>query len=287
MPQPPHQVPGTLYVVATPIGNLEDISARARRVLSQVDLIAAEDTRRSGALLAHLGISKPVESYHEHNEPQKAASLLGALCRGSSVALITDAGVPVISDPGAHLIAQALEAGVAVSPIPGPSAVLAALSVSGFGADRFLFAGYPPRKPGQRRQFYHQLAAMAVPVVIYEAPHRVRKSLDDAIAVLGEDRPAFIAREMTKQFEEFRRGPLGQLRAHYDAVDPLGEFTIVLGPAEPAATDPSAEGRDAAEAAQLLARTDLPVKQACAILSAATGLARNKAYELILQARDK
>lgn len=281
---PPSHPPGILYVVATPIGNLEDLSDRARRVLSEVDLVAAEDTRRTQTLLTHLGLGKPIEMYHQHVEREKAEELLAQLRAGKSVALVSDAGVPVISDPGAHLVARAWEEGVVVSPIPGPSAVLSALSVSGFSADRFLFAGYPPRKTGERRAFYRHLASSDVPVAIHESPHRLVESLDDALAEIGPERMTLIAREMTKRYEELLRGPLGELRRPYDEVEPIGEFTLVFAAAE-ASEAPSASRGDALRAAQLLHEAGLPTRQAADILAAASGLSRNEAYALLLDAR--
>jgi 16S rRNA (cytidine1402-2'-O)-methyltransferase len=280
MPEPP----GTLYLVATPIGNLADLSPRVSQVLAEVDLILAEDTRRTLTLLSALGIHRPLESHHQHTErahtPQKIADLLA----GRSLALVSDAGVPGISDPGAHLVAAAWEHAIPVVPVPGPSAVLSALSVCGFPADAFTFAGYPPHQASDRRRFYAAHAASAIPVVIFEAPHRLPESLDEAIAQFGEDRCALIAREMTKHFEEYRRGTLAQLRGHYDEVEPRGEYTIVFEGAPPGDA-PTATSANVAEATRLLAATDLPTRQAAEILAAACGLSRNAAYDLILAAR--
>lgn len=281
---PSSQPPGILYVVATPIGNLEDLSDRARRVLSEVDLVAAEDTRRTQTLLTHLGLGKPIEMYHQHVEREKAEGLLEALRAGKSVALVSDAGVPVISDPGAHLVARAWEEGIAVSPIPGPSAVLSALSVSGFNADRFHFAGYPPRKAGERRAFYRGIRDVRVPTVIHESPHRLVESLDDALAEIGPERTTLIAREMTKRYEELLRGPLGELRGRYDEGEPIGEFTLVFAAAEVSERPPAATG-DPLRAAQLLREAGLPTRQAADILAAASGLSRNEAYALLIKAQ--
>lgn len=281
---PSSQPPGILYVVATPIGNLEDLSDRARRVLSEVDIVAAEDTRRTQTLLTHFCLGKPIEMYHQHVEREKAEELLESLRAGKSIALVSDAGVPVVSDPGAHLVARAWEEGVAVSPIPGPSAVLSALSVSGFNADRFLFAGYPPRKASERRAFYRGIAHMDVPTVIHESPHRLVESLDDALTEIGPERMTLIAREMTKRYEELLRGPLGDLRPRYDEVEPIGEFTLVFAPAEASEAPPPSRG-DARRAAQLLCEAGIPTRQAADILAAATGLSRNEAYALLIAAR--
>lgn len=285
MPDPNLPNPGALYILATPIGNLEDLSDRTKRILAEVDLVAAEDTRRTQTLLSHLAIHKPIESYHEHNERDKAEKLLRRLREGASIALVTDAGVPTISDPGAHLVARALAEGIPVSPIPGPSAILSALSVSGFNADRFIFAGYPPRKPGERRAFYAALADSDVPAVIYEAPHRLKESLDDAIAELGGGRVALIAREMTKRFEEIRRDALEDLRRHYDTAEPLGEFTIVLAPEASDGKPSAASNADLTRAAQLLLAAGVHTGDAADILAAAAGVSRNEAYATVLKAR--
>jgi 16S rRNA (cytidine1402-2'-O)-methyltransferase len=273
---------GCLYVVATPLGNLQDLSPRAAQVLHDVDLVAAEDTRRAQTLLSHLGLRKPVESCHEHTERGKSQRLVARLLAGQCVAYVSDAGVPGLSDPGALLVAAAWEAGVRVVPIPGPSAVATALSVCGFNADRFLFAGYPPRKRGERQAFYAELAAQTVPTVIYEAPHRIRESLGDAQQAFGPQRLAVIGREMTKQFEEFLRGPLSELRAHFETHEPLGEFTVVFAGAE--ADQPSSAPTDVARVTELLAATDLTTSKAAEVLCA-LGVARNDAYDAILKLR--
>lgn len=272
---------GCLYVVATPLGNLQDLSPRAAQTLRDVDLVAAEDTRRAHTLLAHLGVRKPLESCHEHTERDKRQRLVACLLAGQSVAYVSDAGVPGLSDPGALLVEAAWEAGVRVVPIPGPSAVATALSVSGFRADRFLFAGYPPRRRGERQAFFAQLAAQTVPTVIYEAPHRIRQSLADARTAFGPQRPALIGREMTKQFEEFLRGPLGELCAHFEAHEPIGEFTVVFAGA---ATSTPATVVDVPRAAEILAATDLPTAKAAQVLEA-LGMSRNEAYQAILKLR--
>jgi 16S rRNA (cytidine1402-2'-O)-methyltransferase len=249
--------------------------------LHEVDRVAAEDTRRARTLLAHLGLHKPVESCHEHTERGKSEGLVARLLAGESVAYVSDAGVPGVSDPGAQLVAAAWDAGVRVVPIPGPCAVVTALSVCGFPADRFLFAGYPPRSRGERQAFFAELATQTVPIVIFEAPHRIRQSLADAQQLFGPQRLAVIGREMTKQFEEFLRGPLGELCAHFATHEPIGEFTVVFAGAQPSA--PAARA-DVTRATELLAATDLPTAKAAEIL-AALGMSRNEAYEAILRLR--
>lgn len=277
---------GCLYIVATPIGNLSDLSDRARQTLTDVDLIAAEDTRRTQTLLAHLGLHRPLQSCHEHNEREKSSQLVEALASGKSVALVTDAGVPVISDPGSHLVATAWERGFRVIPIPGPSAVLSALSVSGFNSDRFFFAGYAPRKSTERRRFYRENATAPFPVVVYEVPHRLRQSLEDAAAELGDDRLVCMAREMTKQFEEVRRESLGELRQHCATVEPLGEYTLVFGPSQIPAEEATPTVGDLQQAARLALEAGLRTGQAADLLAAASGVSRKQAYSLLLRLRD-
>jgi 16S rRNA (cytidine1402-2'-O)-methyltransferase len=228
---------GTLYVVATPLGNLEDITLRALRVLKEVALVACEDTRRTRILLTHFGIHAPVTSYFEHNKLRKGARLLETLEAGQSVALVTDAGTPGISDPGFLLVKQAREAGIPVVPVPGPSAVVAALSAAGVPADRFLFDGFLPVKPGRRVHRLEALRELGLTVVCYESPHRILASLEAIAQVFGE-REIVVAREMTKQFEEIVRGPAGALRQRFAAGTARGEFTVII-PAAPPGPVPS------------------------------------------------
>jgi 16S rRNA (cytidine1402-2'-O)-methyltransferase len=217
---------GTLYLIATPIGNLEDLSPRAVRLLGAVRLIAAEDTRQSRHLLRHFDIHTPLTSYFEHNKLGKLDTILQTLAEGD-VALISDAGTPALNDPGYELVRACLAAGHTVSPIPGPSAPLAALVASGLPTDRFLYLGYLPRKGGERRRAIAAVAHLPYTLIFLEAPHRLLAALADLEAELG-DRPAAVARELTKLFEEIRRGPLSELRAHFAAVAPRGEITLVI-----------------------------------------------------------
>lgn len=221
---------GTLYVVGTPIGNLEDITLRALRVLKEVGLVACEDTRRTRGLLSHFDIHVPVTSYFEHNKVSKGAAILKTLGEGQSVALVTDAGTPGISDPGFLLVRAAREAGIPVVPIPGPSAVATALSAAGEPADRFVFDGFLPVKPGRRVHRLEHLRTLETTVVCYESPHRILASLE-AIAQVFGDAEIVVARELTKQFEEIVRGPAGVLRERFAAGPVRGEFTIVIPPA--------------------------------------------------------
>jgi len=220
-------MPGTLYVVATPIGNLEDVTLRALRVLRSVSVIAAEDTRRSSRLLQHYSISTPTTSLHEHNEHKKTPSLIRQLLGGESIALVSDAGTPVISDPGARLIAEAHAAGLRVEPIPGPSAVMAALSASGFAGDTFVFLGFPPARATQRLKWLADVAAERRTLVLYEAPHRIRETLSDMLTVFG-DRTVALGRELTKAHEELVVRPISR---HLQSMsEPKGEYTLVVAP---------------------------------------------------------
>ena len=218
-------MPGTLFVVATPIGNLEDITARALRVLGEVSLIAAEDTRRTAHLLARYAITTPMTSLHEHNEEKKGASLVGRLRHGESIALVSDAGTPTVSDPGHRFIAAAIEAGIRVEPIPGPSAALAALAVSGLPTDTFLFLGFPPVKAKDRFEWFEALRSATRTVVFFEAPHRIRATLEQILAVVGDCQVA-IGRELTKAHEELVRGPISEVMRGLVAA--RGEFTVVI-----------------------------------------------------------
>jgi 16S rRNA (cytidine1402-2'-O)-methyltransferase len=256
--------PGILFVVATPIGNLADASPRSIEALKGVDLIACEDTRTTRTLLARYGIAARTVALHEHNERRAAAALIAALREGKGVALVSDAGTPALSDPGAWLIAEAHRAGIRVSPLPGPSAAAAALSISGFPAERFLFAGFLPAAAAARRKALEALD-LPWPVVIYEAPHRIAQCLDDLRARYGDRREVLIARELTKKFEEAVRLPLGEAPAWLAAraERSKGEFVLVLGPGDgeqPRSLDPEKvlaillEAVAPSEAARLAAR---------------------------------
>jgi 16S rRNA (cytidine1402-2'-O)-methyltransferase len=222
---------GKLLVVATPIGNLDDLSPRARAAFEAADLIACEDTRHTGRLLAHLGIKKPLVSLHEHNERQRLPRLLADLREGRTIALASDAGTPLLSDPGFLLVREAAAAGIRIEPIPGPAAPIAALVVSGLPPYPFTFAGFPPPKTGKRRTFYRGWADLGHTLVLFESPHRLLVSLEDALAELG-DRPAAIARELTKMHEEVLRGRLSDLLEDLKGRPSLkGEFVVVIGTA--------------------------------------------------------
>jgi 16S rRNA (cytidine1402-2'-O)-methyltransferase len=281
-------LPGTLYLVATPIGNLEDITLRALRVLhEEVTLIACEDTRQTRKLLEHFEVQKPIISYHEHNEADRAAELVDRLQQNESIALVTDAGTPLISDPGYRVVRLAIERGVPVVPIPGASATLAALSASGLPSDEFRFIGFLPAKAGARRKALEQLLGESATIIAYESPHRVLEALADIAEVLGE-RAVVLARELTKLHEEFLRGSALEIRrelAERPAVK--GEITLVIGRSEekPALDDPLAEierlqneeGLDRMDAIKAVAkRLDLPKREVYRLLTEQSSSPRDK-----------
>jgi 16S rRNA (cytidine1402-2'-O)-methyltransferase len=271
--------PGVLFVVATPIGNLDDISSRACAVLGDVDVIAAEDTRRSGQLLERLGLATPLVSLHEHNEDARAEELLRRLADGESVALVSDAGTPLISDPGYRLVSRAREAGIAVSAVPGCCAAIAALSVAGLPTARFRFEGFLPSRAVARRARLRDLRACPETLVFYEAVHRMREALVDLAAIFGEERPAFLARELTKLHETTYRGSLAAVIAARGA-DPggeKGEFTLVVGGAPE--TEP---GRAEIERVASILAAELPAAQAATLAARITGASRREAYRLLL-----
>ncbi|MDB5095899.1 MAG: hypothetical protein JWM80_320 [Cyanobacteria bacterium RYN_339] len=255
----------TLYLVGTPIGNLGDMTFRAVETLKAVDLIAAEDTRESRKLLNHFGIDKPTTAYHEHNRREAGARLIARLLGGESIALITDAGMPGISDPGEDLVKEAIAAGIPVVPIPGPTALVTALVASGLPAGRFAFEGFLPREPKLRRRKLRELAGEPRTMVFYEAPHRLDDTLADMIGVWGEDRQATVGRELTKQFEEHRRGTLAELVAHFTATAPRGEIVLTVAGGPPVEVELGdwraqlgaalAEGQKATDAAKAIAKT--------------------------------
>lgn len=227
---PPALRPGTLYLVATPIGNLEDMTLRALRVLRQCDLVAAEDTRRSGQLLRHFGIARPLVSCFQHNEARRSPEILARLQAGQTVALVTDAGSPGISDPGERLVRATLAAGCRVEAVPGPCALVAALTASGLPTAEFHFVGFLPHKSGARRKRLEALLALPGTLVLYESPHRIEKLLAE-LAELGPDRAVVLARELTKKFEEFLRGRPAELLSALSGSRRKGEFVVLIAPA--------------------------------------------------------
>ena len=276
---------GTLYVVATPIGNLQDITLRALDILKTVDAIAAEDTRHTAHLLSHFGIRKPLFAVHEHNETKAAGQLITRLQNGESVALVTDAGTPGISDPGAVVVKACHEAGLTVVPVPGPSAVIAALSAAGITARAFAFQGFLPATAAQRRRALEAVKSLDAALVVYEAPHRVLASVADMAMVLGAERPLAVARELTKAFETIHRCLLGEAEAWLegDANRQRGEFVLMVEPAARVEESPVSE--EAARVLKLLL-AELPLKQAVKLAASITGIKKNALYDHALQLQE-
>ena len=271
---------GSLYVVSTPIGNLRDITLRAIDLLRSVDLILAEDTRHSRRLLDHHGIATPMLSYHEHNEARATSAAIARLREGRDVALISDAGTPLVSDPGVRLVRAAAEAGIPVVPVPGPSAVLAALVSSALGSERFTFFGFLARKGRERDEALEELSGLRHTSVLYEAPNRVAATLGEIAARGSADRRVVVARELTKQFEEIRRGTVSDLAAYYESSPPRGEVVIVL---EGITIQPLAEDELRSRARSLRA-SGLSARDVAAALVREAGASRNLAYRLAHEA---
>jgi 16S rRNA (cytidine1402-2'-O)-methyltransferase len=277
----PGLAPG-LYVVSTPIGNLRDVTLRALDILASADVVCAEDTRVAGKLLSAFGVSARLRPYHDHNGAQARPGLLAELEKGARIALISDAGTPLISDPGYKLVREAAERGINVVAIPGASAPLAALASSGLPTDRFMFAGFPPPKSAARKRFLADMKSVQATLVFFEGPSRLAASLADMAEVLGP-REAAVARELTKKFEETRRGNLAELAAHYQSEGPpRGEIVVLAGPPSGRA-EPDANAIDAA----ILAGDDArPLKEVAAEIAEKFGLKRRDVYERALQLRD-
>lgn len=274
---------GTLYVVATPLGNLGDISERARATLASVALVAAEDTRRTRALLSHLGLHPPLTSFHAHSPRSRVERILATLAQGESVALVTDAGTPTISDPGASLVDRARAAGALVVAIPGPSAVTAALSISGLGADRYIFLGFPPRRGPERKRLLDMAAASPVTVVLFESALRLVPLLDDLMAVAGAPRRVAVARELTKMHEELQAGTLADITGYYREHPARGEVTVVMEGAATPSPDEASEDRTAAvqtRARELLAE-GASRRDVVQIVARELQLSRNEAYRMV------
>lgn len=288
---------GCLHLVATPIGNLEDITLRALRILKEADLVACEDTRRTQKLLNHYAIRKKLVSYHEHNEMTRAPELVIEMEQGAKVALVTDAGMPAISDPGHHLVSLCLRHKIPVVPVPGATALVAALAASGLPTEEFLFLGFLPNRSTVRRKALKSLAGERRTIVFYEAPHRLREMLSDALQILG-DRPAVVAREVTKLHEEFARGTLSDLTAEFTRREPRGEITVLVGASTGDAAQMRVSGvpEDSAGRAALLS---LPLRveeimraqgvdQKAALKQAARemGITKREAYQRMLREKD-
>ncbi|AHI28667.1 16S rRNA methyltransferase [Marinobacter similis] len=278
------QAQGVLYIVATPIGNLDDLSSRAVSVLNGVDVVAAEDTRHSGRLLQHLGLHKRLIALHDHNERDRAGSLLQELEAGRSVALISDAGTPLISDPGYVLVREARSRGLKVSPIPGACALVAALSAAGLPTDRFLFVGFLPAKRSGRRAALEQQVRETATLVFYESPHRILDAVSDIAAVFGEEREIVLGRELTKTFETFYSGSVAEVLATLEA-DPhgtKGEFVVMIHGAEPVTSDDDAGALDVDRLLKLLL-PELPVKKVAKLVAELSGRPKNELYQRALE----
>lgn len=292
-PKSPEPTPGCLYVVATPIGNLEDITLRALRILKEADFIACEDTRQTQKLLTHFDISKRLVSYHEHNEITRAPEIVIELEQGAQVALVSDAGTPAISDPGHRLVNLCLRHGIRVVPVPGASAFVAALAASGMPIEQFSFAGFLPARPTARRKALRALTTEPRTIAFYEAPHRLLDTLEDALEILG-NRPAVIAREVSKAFEEFLRGHIEDLVAEVRKRPPRGEITLLVGPSDGAPPHGDSGAIDISTAVPLSRRVEEIMKEhgsdrKAALKQAARerGITRREAYKQLLITRDE
>ena len=279
---------GCLYLVGTPIGNLEDMTLRGLRTLREVDQIACEDTRHTSKLLNHYQIEKPLISYHEHNEMTRAPELVVALEQGAKIALVSDAGMPLVSDPGHRLVAMCLRHHIPVVPIPGPSALLAALSASGLPNEEFLFVGFLPSRSGERRRALERLRIEDRTIIFYEAPHRVAECVSDAREILG-DRPACLAREVTKLHEEFRRGKLSELAASLEERPARGEITLLIGPEDAAEARANVDSTQSLSdrVDELIRQAKLDRKDALKLAAKERGLTRRAAYGQLLEALGK
>jgi 16S rRNA (cytidine1402-2'-O)-methyltransferase len=277
--------PGKLVVCGTPIGNLEDAPPRLARVLAEADLVACEDTRQTRKLLTHLGVKTRMTSYHDVDERDRAKDLADRVAAGLSLALVTDAGMPAVSDPGYHLVAACLERGAQVEVVPGPSAVLAALVVSGLPTDRFCFEGFPPRRVGARDRRLAELAAEPRTMVFFEAPHRALATLAAMAAAFGADRPCAVVRELTKVHEEVLRGPLAEVAERLAANGPRGELTLVVGGA-PAARPGAAGATDLAAEVAALVAGGASTRDAIATVARASGTPRRAVYQAVIDVRE-
>jgi len=278
---------GTLFIVATPIGNLEDITLRALRVLKEADLIACEDTRHTRKLLAHYQISKPAVSYHEHNERERSAELINKLEAGLNIALVSDAGTPLISDPGFHIVREAIRRRIPVVPIPGPSALAAAISASGLPTGEFAFFGFLPARRAARRARLRELAGVESTLVFYEAPHRIKETIADAREAFG-DRECVVARELTKLHEEFVRGSLSELEIPEGAA--RGEIVLLIGPpAQDRSRRPAGEPTASIgeEIERLISAEGLDQKSALKRIARDRGISKSDAYRLMLAERGR
>jgi 16S rRNA (cytidine1402-2'-O)-methyltransferase len=291
-PRPGAETPpagaGTLFLVGTPIGNLEDITLRALRILQEVDQIACEDTRHTQKLLTHYDIHKPLVSYHEHNEMTRAPELIVRLEQGAKIALVSDAGMPLVSDPGHRLVSLCVRHRIPVVPVPGPSALLAALGASGLPNEEFLFAGFLPQRKGERRRALERLRIEDRTIILYEAPHRIAETVTDARQILG-DRQACLAREVTKLHEEFRRGRLSELEISLEERPARGEITLLIAPADLAEPNKPAESSQSLtdRVEELMRQAKLDRREALKLAAKERGLTRRDAYDQLIIDRDK
>jgi len=276
---------GTLYVVATPIGNLEDITYRAVRVLREADLVACEDTRHTAKLLHHYGIDRPTVSYHEHNEAARAEELVARMEQGLSVAQVSDAGMPGISDPGYRVIKLAIERGIRVVPVPGASALVAALAASGLPTDSFQFLGFLPAKSGQRRTVLETLRSTQSTIVVYEAPHRIAETMKDVVEILGAERPVVLARELTKLHEEFIRGTAAEVLGRAQGHELKGEITLLIGKSEGA--ERAVKKDVAARLQEIMREQQLDENAALKVLAKEQSISKSEAYRELQRVRRK
>ena len=272
---------GTLYLVPTPIGNLQDITERAVEILKGADVIAAEDTRHTRILLDHLGIAGHVVSYHEHNKKEAGPKIIAMLEEGKTVAQVSDAGMPVISDPGADLVRLALEADIPIVPLPGPNAALTALVASGLDARQFAFIGFLPKITAKQKKLLTDMSRVPITLIFYEAPHRLKDTMDTLIKYLG-DRKAVTARELTKKFETFRRGTLKELREELNENDPRGEYVILVEGWNESMEEKEETGASWQEEAIALAKT-MPQKEAARKIAAKFNMGRREVYQFLLK----
>jgi 16S rRNA (cytidine1402-2'-O)-methyltransferase len=275
---------GTLYVVATPIGNLEDITYRAVRILKEADLIACEDTRHTAKLLHHYGIDKPTISYHDHNEAMRAEELVAKLEQGLNIAQVSDAGMPGISDPGYRVIKLAIERGMQVVPIPGASALISAVAAGGLPTDSFQFLGFLPAKSGQRRTVLETLRGSEQTTAVYEAPHRIAETMKDIVEILGADRPIVLARELTKVHEEFIRGSAAQILARVQEHELRGEITLLIGKGEAHAAQKSTKNISQ-RLEEIMREQELDEKAALKVVAKERGLSKSDAYRELQRIR--
>src|SRR5581483_544163 len=281
-----HKKKGTLYVVATPIGNLEDMSYRAVRVLKEADLMACEDTRHTAKLLQHYGIDKTTVSYHEHNEAERAEELIAKLEQGLTIAQVSDAGTPGVSDTGYRVIKLAIERGVQVVPVPGPSALLAALAAGGLPTDSFEFHGFLPAKSGQRRSLLESLRDSRNTIVMYEAPHRIAETMKDIVELLEAERPIVLARELTKVHEEFFRGTAARVLARVQQQELKGEITLLIGKGQERSST-SAKQNIASRLEEIMHEQRLDENAALKVLAKEQGISKSEAYRELQRIRRK